>query len=196
MKQLEKNGVCVYGASSDSIARLFKTEAFEAGAAIARSGHPLVCGGGKSGLMAAAIDGVLSVVGGVAIGVLPRFMLERRWEHSSLSRVIETPDMHSRKQLMASMSLAAIAMPGGCGTLEELLELITWRQLGLFRGQIVIANIDGYYDPLLEMLSRTIAGGFMHSDHAALWSVADSGLRAVELALLPDTSTDFTQKIN
>lgn len=170
--------VCVYGASSEKIAEAYKEAAYRCGAAIARSGHPLVCGGGRQGLMRCAIEGALSE-GGTAIGVLPQFMVERSWQHPALTRMIATEGMHERKRTMAELSMGVVACPGGCGTLEELLEIITWRQLNLWSGPIVILNVDGYYDPLVEMLQRTIDQGFRRSDREALWSVATDAEEAV-----------------
>lgn len=188
------DAICVYGASSPDIAPAYLDAAYRAGQAIAEAGCALVCGGGKSGVMAAAIDGAADA-GGVTIGILPQFMLDRHWEHPRLSEVVATPDMHQRKEAMAKRSRGVIAFPGGCGTLEELLEIVTWRQLGLYDGNIVIANINDYYQPLLQMLRRTIDQNFMHPDHATLWSVAATGEEAVAQALLPVEHRTFTQKI-
>ena len=188
------DAIVVYGASSAHIDPAYKEAARQLGERIARSGMTLITGGGRSGLMAASIEGAISA-GGKAVGILPQFMVERQWGHPSLSEVIVTPDMHTRKRTMASMTRAAIALPGGCGTLEELLEIITWRQLGLFGGNVVIANINGYYAPLLQMLEQTIAEGFMHTDHRQLWAVATTPAEAVEMALRPITATHFSQKI-
>ncbi len=190
-----KESITVYGASSENIDAIYKEEAFELGRLIALSGHPLVCGGGKAGLMKAAIEGAIQA-GGVTIGVLPEFMVERNWQHPSLTEMISTPDMHSRKRTMAQMSIAAIACPGGCGTLEELMEIITWRQLNLYRGRVVILNTGGYYDPLLDMLDRTIDSGFMRDDHKTLWEVSETPAEALALALKKLEATDFTQKIH
>lgn len=188
------DAICVYGASSPDIPEIYLREARAAGRAIAFAGRSLVCGGGKSGVMAAAIEGA-AMAGGTTVGILPQFMLDRQWQHPLLSEVVATPDMHRRKEEMARRSYGVIAFPGGCGTLEELLEIITWRQLGLFHGNVVIANIDGYYDPLLQMLDRTIRQHFMHPDHTSLWSIASTGTEAVELALRPTPRRTFTQKI-
>lgn len=189
-----KQAICVYGASSPDIDPFYKEQAHLLGELIARSGSPLVCGGGVSGLMASAIEGCLEA-GGEAIGVLPAFMIERGWNHPLLSEIVVTPDMHTRKERMAAMAKAVIALPGGCGTLEELLEIITWRQLNLFKGNIVIADLNSYYTPLLTMLDRTIEQGFMHEDHRRLWSVARDAHEAVAHALSPADDTPFTQKI-
>lgn len=189
------SAITVYGASSEEIDQTFKDAAFEVGRLIALSGHPLVCGGGRAGLMRAAIEGAASC-GGETIGVLPRFMIDNEWQHPRLSRIMATDTMHERKAAMAAMSLAAIACPGGCGTFEELLEIITWRQLNLYRGQVVILNTAGYYDPLIEMFDRAIAKGFMHEDHRRLYSVAKTPHQAVEAALAPVDPRTFSQKIH
>lgn len=190
----DKQAICIYGASSNDIDHVYKESAREAGRLIALAGRTLVCGGGKAGVMAAAIEGA-SAAGGVTIGVLPAFMVERGWQHPDLTHMECAADMHARKERMAALCSAAIAFPGGCGTLEELLEIITWRQLGLFDGNVVIANINGYYDPLIQMLERTIEQAFMHPDHATLWRVATSATEAVEMALAPCDHRSFTQKI-
>ncbi|MDE7410624.1 MAG: TIGR00730 family Rossman fold protein [Paramuribaculum sp.] len=187
--------VVIYGASSENIADNFKSEVFRLGQLLAKGDYSVVSGGGKAGLMRAAIEGAASV-GGETIGVLPEFMIKRDWQHPSLSRMIVTDGMHERKRTMAELSCGAVACPGGCGTLEELLEIITWRQLGLFTGNVVILNIDHYYDPLLEMLQRTIDMGFMHPDHASLWCVATNAEEAYEAVTAEVTHIDFSQKIH
>lgn len=192
---IENNAIVVYGASSENIDPQYKQAAFRLGQLIARAGHPLVCGGGKAGLMKAAIDGAIDAEG-KTIGVLPQFMVDNAWQHPGLTEMIATPDMHTRKQTMARMSIAAIACPGGCGTFEELLEIITWRQLNLYRGQVVILNTLGYYNPLIEMLRASVAQGFMRSDHTRLWQVAETPEQAIEMALTPVDPALFTQKIH
>lgn len=192
---MNTKAVTVYGASSPKIDTRYLDAARSAGELLARAGVTLVCGGGRTGIMAAAIEGAVGA-GGTAVGVLPGFMVERAWQHPALTRMEVTPDMHARKELMARMSSAVIAMPGGVGTLEELLEIITWRQLGLYQGNVVILNINGYFDPLLAMLERSIEQHFMNPDHASLWMVADSPGQAVSLAVdTPVEQRPFTQKI-
>ena len=188
--------VTIYGASSALIAPGYFDDARKVGALLAERGVKVVSGGGRTGLMAAAIEGARSA-GGQTIGVLPQFMIDRSWQHPDLSEVISTPDMHARKRMMASLSGAAIALPGGVGTLEELLEIITWRQLGLYQGNVVILNTSGYYDPLLAMLRRTVDCHFMNPDHTSLWAIASTPEEAVTLALdTPPTTRSFSQKIH
>ncbi|MDE7025291.1 MAG: TIGR00730 family Rossman fold protein [Paramuribaculum sp.] len=187
--------ICIYGASSENIPELYKEAALECGRLIAEAGAALVCGGGKAGLMRCAIDGALER-NGEAIGVLPEFMVKKVWQHPNLTQMICEPTMHARKSRMASLSSGVIALPGGVGTLEELTEIITWRKLNLYRGQIVILNIDDFYTPLLQMLERTVEQGFMHAEHRALWRVATTPQTAVSMALEPVSCMEFTQTIS
>ena len=191
----EARAIVVYGASSEDIKQEYKDAARETGKLIAEAGCALVCGGGRQGLMKAAIDGALDA-GGEAIGVLPQFMIDNNWQHPGLTRMIATASMHERKHTMAMMAVAAIACPGGCGTFEELLEIITWRQLNLYRGQVVILNTDGYYDPMLQMFDRAIEQGLMHADHKRLFTVATTAAEAVAAALQPVDPRTFSQKIH
>lgn len=185
--------VCVYCASSSRVAPCYIDAARELGMLLALKGVGVVCGAGRSGLMGALIDGAISQKG-EAIGVIPQFMVDKGWHHRQLTRMEVTETMHERKQLMARMSCATIAMPGGCGTLEELMEIITWRQLGLFNGNIVILNVAGYYDPLLEMLERAVNQGFMKDNHSQLWSVAYTPSEAVEMALSQNEKIEIGEK--
>ena len=188
-------GITIYGASSPRIPAVYLDAARRVGHRLGEAGVELICGGGRTGVMASAIEGALEA-GGKAVGVLPDFMVERSWQHPGLTRMEVTRDMHSRKELMARLSRGVNAMPGGVGTLEELLEIITWRQLGLYRGNIVILNINGYYDPLLEMLGRTIEQHFMNPDHATLWMVSGDADEAVDKVLgQPIDERPFSQKI-
>lgn len=172
--------VCVYSASSTKIASAYFEAATQLGRLLAVKGINLINGAGSIGLMAAASDAALAA-GGTVTGVIPRFMVEQGWHHTGLTRLIETDTMHERKQLMAEMSDGVIALPGGCGTLEELMEIITWKQLGLYLKPIIILNIDGFYNPLLEMLHRAIDEHFMRPEHGGIWQVATSAREAVEL---------------
>ena len=172
--------VCVYSASSTKIDPLYVEEARELGRLLGSHGIRVVNGAGKMGLMAAVSDAALAA-GGQVTGVIPRFMVEQDWHHRGLTELIEVKTMHERKKLMADLSEAVIALPGGCGTLEELLEMITWKQLGLYLHPIILLNTKGYYDPLLELFHRAIEEHFMGERHRELWSVARTPAEAVEL---------------
>ena len=172
--------VCVYSASSTKIAPVYFAVAEELGRLLASRGINLINGAGSIGLMGATSNAALAA-GGTVTGVIPRFMVEQNWHHSGLPQLIETETMHERKQLMANLSDGVIALPGGCGTLEELLEIITWKQLGLYLKPIVVLNINGYFNPLLEMLQRAVEENFMRREHQAIWQVATSAEEAIQL---------------
>lgn len=174
------NAVCVYSASSTKIDSVYFETARELGTLLARNDIRVVNGAGNMGLMAAVSDAALAA-GGHVTGVIPRFMVEQNWHHTGLSELIEVDTMHERKQKMAALSDAVIALPGGCGTLEELLEVITWKQLGLYLNPIVILNVKGYYDPLLEMFNRAAEEHFMGARHMDIWRVARTAQEALEL---------------
>ena len=174
------NSVCVYSASSTKIDSIYFETAHQLGTLLGTQGIRLVNGAGNMGLMAAVADAVLAG-GGVVTGVIPRFMVEQGWHHTGLTELVEVDTMHERKRRMAELSDAVIALPGGCGTLEELLEVITWKQLGLYLKPIVILNVKGYYDPLLEMFGRAAEEHFMGARHMDIWRVAQTPAEALEL---------------
>ena len=192
---MERKTVVVYGASSADAEKVFVDAAFELGGLIARSDKRLVSGAGSTGLMAAVENGALDA-GGISIGIIPQFMVDNGWLHEGLTEVIITPTMHERKNRMAQMADAVVALPGGTGTFEELFEIITWKMLGLFVKPIIILNTDNYYDPLLDMLDRTAQRHFMNPVFKKLWAVAKTPEEAIELVdTLPDWN-DTTSKIN
>ena len=178
MNQIQN--VCVYSASSTKIAPAYFATAEELGRLLAIRGINLINGAGSIGLMAATSNAALAA-GGTVTGVIPRFMVEQGWNHTGLTQLVETETMHERKQLMAEMSDGVIALPGGCGTMEELLEIITWKQLGLYLKPIVILNVNGFYNPLLEMLQQAIDENFMRREHGSIWQVATTAEEAIEL---------------
>lgn len=172
--------ICVYCASSSRVAASKKGAATRLGSLIAGKGMTLVTGGGCQGLMRAVEDGAIGA-GGKVIGVIPRFMIDSGWQHTGLTELRVTKDMHERKKLMADLADAVIALPGGCGTMEELLEVITWKQLGLYLNPIVILNTDGYYDMLIQQLERAVETHFMGEIHSKIWSVASTPEEALEI---------------
>ncbi len=178
MNQINK--VCVYCASSTKIAPKYFEVATRLGELIGKKKLTLLNGGGKFGLMAATTDAVIEN-GGVAIGIIPQFMIDHGWDYDKMSQMIVVDGMHERKQMMADKSDAVIALPGGCGTWDELIEIITWKQLGLYQGPIVILNQDGYYDPLLAMFDRALEENFMGVRHADLWNVATTAEEAMDM---------------
>ena len=172
--------ICVYSASSTKIDSIYFEAAEELGKILAQKHINLINGAGCLGLMCRISDATLAA-GGTVTGVIPRFMVEQGWHHKGLTRLIETESMHERKQLMADLSDGVIALPGGCGTLEELLEITTWKQLGLYLNPIVVLNTEGFYNPLLKMLEHAAEEHFMRPAHLDIWKVASSPAEALSL---------------
>lgn len=172
--------VAVYAASSSQVSSEYIDAAAELGRTLAAEGIEIVYGAGKVGLMGALADAALDA-GGKVTGVIPQFMVDNGWCREKLTNLIVTPDMHTRKEKIVSLADATIALPGGVGTLEELMEIITWKQLGLYADPIVILNTRGYFNPLKEMLERAVEEKFMREIHRNLWSIADTPRQAADL---------------
>lgn len=180
---MERNritSVTVYCASSTQIDECYFSAARQLGKLLAEKQIRIVNGAGSIGLMKAVSDAALEA-GGEVTGVIPSFMVEQGWHHQGLSELRVTETMHERKQLMAELSNGIVALPGGCGTLEELLEIITWKQLGLYVHPIIILNTKGYFDALIEMLHHAVDKHFMRPQHKGIWQVANTPKEAVEL---------------
>ena len=182
--------ITVYGASAAGLDPVFHQAARRLALEAVRSDVTVITGGGTQGMMGTVNDTVLEA-GGRAIGIIPRFMIDRNWGHKGLTAIEVTDGMHSRKARMAELSTGVIALPGGVGPLDELMEIITWRQLGLFQGNIVILNVDGYWNNLLAMLDTATERGFMRKgvEHR-LWYVTDNPEEAVCLAVTGKTSDE------
>jgi uncharacterized protein (TIGR00730 family) len=174
--------VTVYCASSEQSPPTYHEAAARLGRHLATQGFSIVYGGGFQGSMG-RLAGAALEVGGKVTGVLPRFMDELEWGHRSLTELRIVGSMHERKQLMLELADAVVALPGGSGTLEELFEAITWKRLGLYLGPIVLVNVNGFFDPCIELLSRCVQQRFMDERHAAMWS-AVAEPEAVSAALL------------
>ena len=172
--------VAVYAASCSQVSSEYIDAAAELGRTLAAEGIEIVYGAGKVGLMGALADAALDA-GGKVTGVIPQFMVDNGWCREKLTNLIVTPDMHTRKEKIVSLADATIALPGGVGTLGELMELITWKQLGLYANPIVISNTRGYFNPLKEMLERAVEEKFMREVHRNLWSIADTPRQAADL---------------
>jgi uncharacterized protein (TIGR00730 family) len=143
------------------------------GQGLARSGIRLVYGGGRIGLMGTVADAVLAA-GGQVVGVIPEFLTHREVAHPDVTDLIVTDSMHSRKQRMAELSDAFVMMPGGLGTLDEIVEIITWRQLGLHDKPILICDLSGAASSLVALFDHIIRMGFADSDANRLYEVVDS----------------------
>lgn len=174
--------IAVYCASSTQIDECYFRDARRLGQLMAEAGVTLVNGAGNMGLMAESANGCLEA-GGKAIGVIPSFMIKEGWCHEGMTEIIETADMHERQGRMAELTDAGIFLPGGCGTFAELMELITWKQLGLYLNPIVLLNTNGYFDALLSMMLNAISQNFMRPVHADIWCVAPTPEEALKMAL-------------
>jgi uncharacterized protein (TIGR00730 family) len=166
--------VCVYCGSSAGFDPAYKKAATELGALLATEGIGLVYGGGKVGLMGALADAMLAA-GGEVIGIIPHHLLALEVGHRELTSLIAVDTMHARKHQMAEMADAFLALPGGIGTAEELLEVLTWLQLGLHAKPVGVLNTLDYYGPLLRFLEQMCATGFLKAAHRDMLLVAESG---------------------
>jgi uncharacterized protein (TIGR00730 family) len=162
--------VCVYCASSRTADPEYRFAAQRLGEVLAVAGIAIIYGGGAVGSMGALADGALAK-GGRVIGILPRFMAELEWGHRGLTELELVEDLRARKHLMLTRSDAAIALPGGSGTLEELLEAITLKRLGLYLNPIVLVNTRDFFAPLLDLLGRAVQERFMDPRHLTMWQV-------------------------
>jgi uncharacterized protein (TIGR00730 family) len=162
--------VCVYCASSSRVDPKYLKAASRLAEVLVEQKIHIVFGGGSVGLMGTLADKTLEL-GGRITGIMPHFMNDVEWAHKGLADLDFVVDMHERKKKFLDMSDAVIALPGGCGTLEELLEAMTWKRLGLFNKPIIIVNTDGYYDPLIQMLERSIEEQFMSPIHRSMYTI-------------------------
>ena len=172
--------VCVFCGSAPGARPSYSAAAEEMGTALARAGLTLVYGGGKLGLMGIVADAVLAA-GGRVVGVIPRMLIERECAHPSLTTQHVVDTMHERKTLMANMSDAFVGLPGGMGTFDELVEIITWAQLGLHAKPVVLANIESYFQPLYGMLDHAVQERFVTAESRARWRNADSVAQVMEI---------------
>lgn len=173
------NSVTVFCASS----RMIDSKYFEAARQLAEvltlNNITAVYGGGAVGLMGALADYMLTNRGNIT-GVIPQFMLKVEWGHPEVKNMIITKDMHERKQLLIDNADAVVALPGGSGTLEELLEVISLKRLGKFLKPIIIINTAGFYDPLVALLNKMVEENFMRPDHLKMWEVISHPSELIE----------------
>ncbi|HET9047862.1 MAG TPA: TIGR00730 family Rossman fold protein [Chiayiivirga sp.] len=166
--------VCIYASSSDYAPVEYTDHARRVGELLAQAGCEIVYGGGSRGSMGAVADGALAA-GGRVVGILPRFMADLEWGHPGLTHLELVGDMRERKHLLLSGSDAVLALPGGCGTLEELFEAITLKRLGIYHKPILLLNTRGYWSPLLKfMQEQVIDQHFMNPEHARIWQLVET----------------------
>jgi uncharacterized protein (TIGR00730 family) len=158
---------CVFCGSNPGFDPRFMAYATQLGTALAQAGHELVYGGGNTGLMGAVADAA-TAAGGRVIGIIPRQLVDREVAHNGIDDLRVVDSMHERKALMAELSDGFIALPGGFGTFEEYCEAVTWVQLGIHAKPCVLANLDGFYDPLVALFDGAAAAGFIRPENAAI----------------------------
>jgi len=161
--------ICVYCGSNSGSKPTYTERAMALGDRIAREGLSLVYGGGNVGLMGIVADAVLQA-GGEVVGVIPEQLVNWEVAHKGVSRLEVVGSMHERKQRMFDLADAFVALPGGFGTLDEMFEMLTWRQLGIGNKPCAFLDVDDFYDPLIGMIDRMVAERFLHPDQRAdLW---------------------------
>jgi uncharacterized protein (TIGR00730 family) len=165
--------ICVFASSSSRIDNEYATAATSLGILLAQAKMDVVYGGGGIGLMGKLADAVIEN-GGRITGVIPSFMKDEGWDHSAVSKMIVTSDMGERKKQMFAMADAIVALPGGVGTLEELTEALTLKQLGLYKGPIIILNTLNFYKSFIDFLDHMISGHFLGYEHKGMWEIANT----------------------
>jgi uncharacterized protein (TIGR00730 family) len=183
--------ICVYCGSSPGKGEAYLKAGHVLGRSMALAGLQLVYGGGTRGIMGAVADGALRA-GGKVTGIIPQFLMDKEATRSALQRLDElivTDNMHQRKHTMFEKSDAFVALPGGIGTVEEIIEIMTWGQLGHHRKPIVFGNIGGFWDPMLALLDHMRAEGFIHTSHLVDPLVVDTA-EAIVPAILAAAAAD------
>jgi uncharacterized protein (TIGR00730 family) len=170
--------VCVFCGSSSGLNPVYGEAARHLGSLIGKHSATLVYGGGKVGLMGITADAVMAS-GGKVIGVIPEFLVKREVGHHGVTQLEIVESMHERKNRMADLANAFIAMPGGWGTLEEVAEILTWKQLGLIDQPVIILNINGFFDPLLKQIQSMLEEGFLKPEYIENLKVAATPQEAI-----------------
>ena len=192
MKETHR-AVAVYCASSSLIDACYLEAAERLGELLAGNGIICINGAGKQGLMGVLNDSVIRN-GGTVKGIIPQFMVDAGWCHDQLNETIITQTIHERKARMAQAADAVVALPGGVGTLEELVEIITWKQLGLYANPIIILNTNNYYKLLLSFFDKMVEEKFMHSAYREMWQLASTPEEAIDLLRnFPDWKASVTK---
>lgn len=174
--------ICVFCGSSFGKNPIYTQAAQELGSLMAASNHTLVYGGGNVGLMGVVADAVLQQKGKV-IGVIPKFLMDKEVGHLGLTSLEIVASMHERKKRMADLSDAFVAIPGGWGTLEEIAEILTWKQLGLVTQPVAVLNINGFFDPLLAQMKHMVSEGFLQEENLLSIKTSDSPAKILSMLI-------------
>jgi len=190
------NRICVFCGSKMGINPRFLETAIQLGRVLAERRLDLVYGGASIGLMGAVADSVMAG-GGKAVGVIPEAMASKEVAHDGLTEMHVVSSMHERKSMMARLADAFVALPGGFGSFEELLEMITWAQLGIHQKPVGILNVSGYYDPLIQLFERAIEEDFIRPSNRQLFLVDQEPDRLIQTLLthkLPEVKRWITER--
>jgi uncharacterized protein (TIGR00730 family) len=169
----KRPSICVFCGSSSRVADIYRKSAEDLGRVLGRSGMDLVYGGGHVGLMGIVADSALAA-GCRVTGIIPRFLDEWEVGHDGISELVVTESMHERKHLMYQRADAFVTLPGGLGTFDETIEVVTWTQLGLSKKPVILVNINGYWDRFLDLIRFAIDEGFAKPEHAGILTIVDS----------------------
>jgi uncharacterized protein (TIGR00730 family) len=180
--------ICVFCGANPGGDPAFQVAAIDLGVAIAEGGHELVYGGGRVGLMGTLADAVLAA-GGRAVGFIPQALVDREIAHDGLTELVVTESMHARKAAMSDRADGFIALPGGYGTLDEVLEILTWNQLGTIAKPVAFYDVGGYYESLFKFLDDSVAAGLIKPAHRAMAQRATTVAGAIAIASGPAPSS-------
>jgi len=183
------DSVCIYCGSAGHVDEIYKKIACEVGIALAKHNMRLVYGGGHVGLMGTVADATLAA-GGKVTGIIPEHIRSHELQHTGLTELIVVDNMHTRKSIMAEKSDAFVALPGGFGTLDELFEILTWKQLALHTKPIIIFNVNGFWDPLIALIHHLIDGHFAPENNRQIFKVVTT-VDALFAALFAQEDENF-----
>ena len=176
--------VCVFCGANPGSDPAFAGAASDLGVALAQRGHGLVYGGGRVGLMGVVADAALDA-GGEVVGFIPQSLVDREIAHRGLTELVVTDSMHTRKAAMAARADGFVAMPGGFGTLDEVLEILTWNQIGVISKPVAFLDVGGYFDSLFRFFDEAVAAGLVNPEHRAMAHRAATVDDAIDIATGP-----------
>jgi uncharacterized protein (TIGR00730 family) len=180
--------ICVFCGSNPGVDPAVGEAARELGEKLGSGGHQLVYGGGRVGLMGTIADATLAA-GGSVVGYIPKALADREVAHTGLSELHVTDTMHSRKQAMSDRSDGVITLPGGYGTLDEVLEILTWNQIGIIAKPVAFLNVGGYFESLFRFFDEAVDGGLIKPVHREMAQLAASVDDAMSIATGPAPSS-------